>query len=75
HVLIALGDLSGVFDTAETTRWLSRLAEESVRAAVRFLLRDAHESGKLKLPDPEHPEKQCGWIILAMGKFGAFELN
>ena len=55
HVLIALGDLSGQFATTETTFWLSRLAEECVGAAVRFLLRDAHEAGKLKLPDPKHP--------------------
>lgn len=75
HVLIALGDLSGLFATKDTTFWLSRLAEECVGASVRFLLRDAHEGGKLKLPDPKHPEKNSGWIILAMGKFGAFELN
>ncbi|CAN7544232.1 bifunctional [glutamine synthetase] adenylyltransferase/[glutamine synthetase]-adenylyl-L-tyrosine phosphorylase [Phyllobacterium sp. LjRoot231] len=75
HVLIALGDLSGSFTTKDATLWLSRLAEESVGAAVRFLLRDAHEAGKLKLPDPKHPAKGSGWIILAMGKFGAFELN
>jgi [glutamine synthetase] adenylyltransferase / [glutamine synthetase]-adenylyl-L-tyrosine phosphorylase len=75
HVLIALGDLSGQFATKDTTFWLSRLAEECVGAAVRFLLRDAHEGGKLKLPDPKHPEKNSGWIILAMGKLGAFELN
>jgi glutamate-ammonia-ligase adenylyltransferase len=75
HVLIALGDLSGLFTMKDTTFWLSRLAEECVGAAVRSLLRDAHEAGKLKLPDPKHPEKNSGWIILAMGKFGAFELN
>ncbi|MBZ9654988.1 bifunctional [glutamine synthetase] adenylyltransferase/[glutamine synthetase]-adenylyl-L-tyrosine phosphorylase [Phyllobacterium lublinensis] len=75
HVLIALGDLSGQFTTSETTFWLTRLAEECLGAAVRFLLLDAHEAGKLKLPDPEHPDKNSGWIILAMGKFGAFELN
>ncbi len=75
HVVIALGDLSGCFTTNDTTFWLSRLAEECVGAAIRFLLRDAHAAGKLKLPDPSHPEKESGWIILAMGKFGAFELN
>jgi [glutamine synthetase] adenylyltransferase / [glutamine synthetase]-adenylyl-L-tyrosine phosphorylase len=75
HLLIALGDLSGQFVNSETTLWLSRLAEECLGAAVRFLLRDAHEAGKLKLPDLKHPDKDAGWIILAMGKFGAFELN
>ena len=75
HVLIALGDLSGAFTTRDATLWLSRLAEACVGTAVRFLLRDAHEAGKLKLPDLAHPEVNSGWIILAMGKFGAFELN
>lgn len=75
HVLIALGDLSGHFATKETTLWLSRLAQASVSAAVRFLLRDAHNAGKLALPDLQDPARDSGWIILAMGKFGAFELN
>ncbi|WP_027229932.1 bifunctional [glutamine synthetase] adenylyltransferase/[glutamine synthetase]-adenylyl-L-tyrosine phosphorylase [Phyllobacterium sp. UNC302MFCol5.2] len=75
HLLIALGDLSGVFSADDATFWLSRLAEESVGAAARFLLLDAHAAGKLKLPDLKHPEVDSGWIILAMGKFGAFELN
>ncbi|MEK1890342.1 MAG: bifunctional [glutamine synthetase] adenylyltransferase/[glutamine synthetase]-adenylyl-L-tyrosine phosphorylase, partial [Phyllobacterium sp.] len=75
HLLVALGDLSGVFTTKDTTFWLSRLAEECVGAAVRFLLRDAQAAGKLKLPDLGHPDRNSGWIILAMGKFGAFELN
>ncbi|MCO4319868.1 bifunctional [glutamine synthetase] adenylyltransferase/[glutamine synthetase]-adenylyl-L-tyrosine phosphorylase [Phyllobacterium sp. 21LDTY02-6] len=75
HVLVALGDLSGIFSTQETTLWLSRLAEAAVGAAIRFLLSDAHAAGKLKLPDPAHPDRDSGWIVLAMGKFGAFELN
>jgi [glutamine synthetase] adenylyltransferase / [glutamine synthetase]-adenylyl-L-tyrosine phosphorylase len=75
HLLIAMGDLSGRFSSSDTTLFLSQLAQACVEAAVRFLLRDAHNAGKLKLPDPQHPDKNSGWIILAMGKFGAFELN
>ena len=36
-------------------RWLSELADACVGAAVDFLLRDAHDSGKLELPDPARP--------------------
>lgn len=75
HLLIALADLSGQYDTRSTTLFLSQLAQACVEAAVRFLLLDAHNAGKLKLPDTQHPDKDCGWIILAMGKFGSFELN
>ena len=75
HVLIALGDLSGEANAEKTVRRLSRLADRCVGAAVRFLLRQAHDSGKLALPDPAEPEKGSGWIVLGMGKLGANELN
>ncbi|RWC35359.1 MAG: bifunctional [glutamine synthetase] adenylyltransferase/[glutamine synthetase]-adenylyl-L-tyrosine phosphorylase [Mesorhizobium sp.] len=75
HVLIALADLAGEAETAITVRRLSGLADACIRAAVDFLLRDAHGQGKLKLPDPEGPARRSGWILLGMGKLGAHELN
>ncbi|TKD45825.1 MAG: bifunctional [glutamine synthetase] adenylyltransferase/[glutamine synthetase]-adenylyl-L-tyrosine phosphorylase [Mesorhizobium sp.] len=75
HVLIALADLAGEAETAITIRRLSGLADACIRAAVNFLLRDAHGQGKLKLPDPEDPARRSGWILLGMGKLGAHELN
>ncbi|MFC7065234.1 bifunctional [glutamine synthetase] adenylyltransferase/[glutamine synthetase]-adenylyl-L-tyrosine phosphorylase [Brucella rhizosphaerae] len=75
HVLIALCDLAQVFNTEATTSWLTDLAEACTGAAIRFLLRDTDTAGKIKLPDRENPDKECGWIVLGMGKFGARELN
>ncbi|MBO6719172.1 MAG: bifunctional [glutamine synthetase] adenylyltransferase/[glutamine synthetase]-adenylyl-L-tyrosine phosphorylase [Rhizobiaceae bacterium] len=75
HVLIALGDLAGETDGQQTVQRLSRLADSCVGAAVRFLLRQAHTGGKLILPDLADPERGSGWIVLAMGKHGAHELN
>ncbi|MGN6450555.1 MAG: bifunctional [glutamine synthetase] adenylyltransferase/[glutamine synthetase]-adenylyl-L-tyrosine phosphorylase [Brucella intermedia] len=75
HVLIALCDLAGIFDTQATTGWLTDLAEACTGAAVHFLLLDADSAGKIKLPDRKHPDKDSGWIVLGMGKFGARELN
>ncbi|TIM06618.1 bifunctional [glutamine synthetase] adenylyltransferase/[glutamine synthetase]-adenylyl-L-tyrosine phosphorylase [Mesorhizobium sp.] len=75
HVLIALADLAGEAETAITVRRLSDLADACTRAAVDFLLRDAHRQGKLKLPDLEDPARRSGWILLGMGKLGAYELN
>ncbi|TIM40307.1 bifunctional [glutamine synthetase] adenylyltransferase/[glutamine synthetase]-adenylyl-L-tyrosine phosphorylase, partial [Mesorhizobium sp.] len=75
HVLIALADLAGEAETAITVRRLSDLADACTRAAVDFLLRDAHRQGKLKLPDLEDPARRSGWILLGMGKLGAHELN
>jgi len=75
HVLIALCDLAQIFNTEATTGWLTDLAEACTGAAIHFLLRDADSAGKIKLPDRENPDKECGWIVLGMGKFGARELN
>jgi len=75
HVLIAFCDLAGIFDTQATTGWLTDLAEACTGTAVRFLLLDADRAGKIELPDRNHPDKDSGWIVLGMGKFGARELN
>lgn len=75
HVLIALDDLSAQADTISTTRRLSDLAESCLRATVQFLLLESDTKGKLALPNRRDPEKESGWIVLGMGKFGAKELN
>jgi len=75
HFLIALSDLAGEVETATTVRRLSELAGLCTRAAVDFLLREAHFQGKLKLDDPDDPARDSGWIVLGMGKLGAHELN
>src|SRR5690606_21433661 len=75
HFLIALADLAGVADAYMTVGRLSDLADACVRAAIDFLLLDAHRGGKLVLPDPAKPGERSGWIVLGMGKLGARELN
>ena len=75
HFLIALADLSGEANVSDSVRRLSELADLCISAAVNFLLRDAHDQGKLKLPDPENTTVGSGWILLGMGKLGANELN
>ncbi|MBB5073561.1 glutamate-ammonia-ligase adenylyltransferase [Bartonella callosciuri] len=75
HVLIALADLSGVFTCEVSCAWLTRLGEVALGVALRFLLREAHDHGKISLSSRDDPEKDCGLIILGMGKLGAGELN
>ncbi len=75
HFLIALEDLADLADTNTTVRRLSALADACTNAAIDFLLRDAHDSGKLKLPNSTRPGEGSGWIVLGMGKLGANELN
>lgn len=74
-LLIALADIGGVWPVMRTTRALTELADTAVGGAVRFLLHEAASRGRLKPPDAAEPEINSGFIVLAMGKMGAYELN
>ncbi len=74
-LLIALADIGGVWPTMRTTRALTDLADTAVAAATGFLLREAMRQGRFKPPDADRPEDGSGYIVLAMGKMGACELN
>src|SRR5262245_41664438 len=68
-LLTALCDASGVWPVMTVARRLSEAADAAVAAAVRFLFRQAGAKGDWLAPEPS------GYIVLAMGKHGAFELN
>jgi len=72
---IALADLTDRWSLAQVVNALSLFADACVRAAVNKLLRVAHERGRLRLPDLENPARDCGYVVLAVGKLGAYELN
>ena len=72
---IGVADIAAAWPLDRITGRLSELAEASLRAVCRHLLRAAHESGGIALPDPERPETGSGLIVLGMGKLGAHELN
>ena len=74
-LLIALADLAGHWDIDRVTGALSRFADGAVQAAIRVLLLQAAAKGDLDLTDPARPELGSGLAIIAMGKFGARELN
>ncbi|MBS0248087.1 MAG: bifunctional [glutamine synthetase] adenylyltransferase/[glutamine synthetase]-adenylyl-L-tyrosine phosphorylase [Proteobacteria bacterium] len=74
-LLIALADIGGAWPVMRATHALTDVADTAVQAAVCFALREAADSGKLKLEDPAQPDRGSGYIVLAMGKMGAFELN
>src|SRR5258708_2068101 len=74
-LLIALADIGGVWPVMRATQALTEVADTAVSSAVRFLLRQAAASGKLKPADKNAPEEGSGHIVLAMGKMGASELN
>ena len=72
---IALADISGEWDVDRVTRALSEFADDCVKGSLRFLLREAAAQAGLSEPDGETLELGTGLVVLAMGKFGAFELN
>lgn len=74
-LLIALADIGGVWTLQRVTGALTDLADTAVRAAVRFLLRDAASRRKLEPRNKAEPEQGSGYVVVAMGKMGAFELN
>lgn len=74
-LLVALADLGRVWDAIAVTEVLSDFADAAVSASARFILREASEAGQVELADNAAPDKESGWIVLGMGKFGASELN
>jgi glutamate-ammonia-ligase adenylyltransferase len=68
---IAMADIAGIWDVNTVTAELTRFADACVGGALRFLLRaQAARAGV-----SEVAEEDCGLTVLAMGKYGAFELN
>ncbi|CAH1669698.1 MULTISPECIES: bifunctional [glutamine synthetase] adenylyltransferase/[glutamine synthetase]-adenylyl-L-tyrosine phosphorylase [unclassified Chelatococcus] len=74
-LLVALADCGGLWPLELTTGALTDFADAAVGTAVRFLLKEATVAGRFAPVDPQHPEKDCGVVILALGKHGAGELN
>jgi glutamate-ammonia-ligase adenylyltransferase len=74
-LLIALCDIGGVWPIMRAALALTELADSAVSSAVQFLLADAARAGRIAPANPKHPDEGSGYIVLAMGKMGAFELN
>jgi len=74
-LLIALADIGGVWPVMRAAHALTDLADAAVGAAVDFALSEAARAGRFKPADSAQPHQGSGYIVLAMGKMGAFELN
>jgi glutamate-ammonia-ligase adenylyltransferase len=72
-LLIALADLGGVWALNDVMSALTRLADASVQASVGFLFDQARRRGDWLEGSRGRPGS--GYIVLGMGKYGAFELN
>jgi [glutamine synthetase] adenylyltransferase / [glutamine synthetase]-adenylyl-L-tyrosine phosphorylase len=75
-LLTALADLGGVWPVMTVTDALTRTADVCLLATVRFLFQQAIKRGEWLPADGDaSPETSSGYIVLAMGKYGAVELN
>jgi glutamate-ammonia-ligase adenylyltransferase len=72
---IALSDIAGVWDLSAVTGALSHFADAAVKGALRFLLRQAARLNAMDQDDGAALEAGTGLTVLAMGKYGAHELN
>lgn len=73
-LLIALADLGGAWDLGAVTGALTDLADAALDEAVKAALRNEAARGFLGL-DAAQAETDTGYLVLAMGKHGARELN
>ncbi|MBT6032863.1 MAG: bifunctional [glutamine synthetase] adenylyltransferase/[glutamine synthetase]-adenylyl-L-tyrosine phosphorylase, partial [Kordiimonadaceae bacterium] len=75
----AIADLQGSWDLEKITKTLSDFAETSLNKSVNYLINQAVVSGDLSHVDnntlPKNVSKNSGYVILAMGKLGGYELN
>lgn len=74
-LMAALSDLGGVWPVMTVTETLSRTADTALQASVDFLFRAAAQRGDITVPSIDSASAGTGYIVLGMGKYGAFELN
>ena len=74
-LLLALADLGGVWPVMRVTAGLTATADAAVAASIRYLFRQATLRGDWRAENPDRPEVGSGYMVLAMGKHGAGELN
>jgi glutamate-ammonia-ligase adenylyltransferase len=74
-LLLALADLGGVWPVMQVTAALTAAADAAVAASIRYLFHYAIQRGDWLGPHSATPEFGTGYMVLAMGKHGAGELN
>lgn len=74
-LLCGLCDLGNVWSLEQVTQAITRFADTCIATALNALMLELQTAGKYVLPHAETPSLNCGFVILAMGKHGAFELN
>ncbi len=71
---LALTDIGGLYVDVDVSRGIAFVADAAVREALAFLFRHAQARGDWLDTQPA-AEMRSGYMIIAMGKHGAHELN
>ena len=74
-LVVALADIAGVYTLEDVTGALTRFADAAVRGALRFALKQAAAKTPFADKGGAALEAETGLVVLAMGKYGGFELN
>jgi [glutamine synthetase] adenylyltransferase / [glutamine synthetase]-adenylyl-L-tyrosine phosphorylase len=74
-LLVALADITGLWQLERVTDALTRFADLAVGQALDLILREAAQRGEIDLANRDRPQDESGIVVLGMGKLGAFELN
>ncbi|MEC8775399.1 MAG: glutamine-synthetase adenylyltransferase, partial [Pseudomonadota bacterium] len=72
---VGVADITEVWNVDRVMLNLSDFADATISAAARHALRQAGDAGRIPLADPNDPETRSGYVVLALGKLGARELN
>ncbi len=75
HLTTALADLGGVWDLDAVTGTLTRFADACLQSALKLAARAEVERGTLTAIGEGAGGPVPGLFCIAMGKYGAFELN
>ncbi len=74
-VIVALADIGAIWTLEDVTRALSTFADACLQGGLDVLLRYEAAAQRIKLANTADPSRDSGLIIIAMGKYGAGELN
>ncbi|MDG1859357.1 MAG: hypothetical protein P8I94_09650, partial [Emcibacteraceae bacterium] len=75
-LIIGIADLTGSWELSKITKGLSDFAEIALRLSVNFLIKEGLASGNLDHKiSQDDVTKNSGYVIMAMGKLGGYELN
>jgi glutamate-ammonia-ligase adenylyltransferase len=74
-LMVALADVGGIWDVMRTTKALSDFADLAVQLALKSLLRGELLAGHLPHQGLDDLDDAAGFVVLGMGKLGAYELN